>query len=165
MLNIPSHPAPDSGRDLDAEREDLYDAMTRRITIALDVYAEASSARRGSWADASDLDGPPGTIDVDAVLGFAVDLLRGAGDEPLAWLLVECLALRGGPPAKVMEAIIAMRTLHKGGPPPLLYTARAAATAGQIPDVVPRPTIVPTGPTWGSSLFPRPGRGGDRGGA
>jgi hypothetical protein len=138
MISIPDR-SPDRSpdRDLDAEREDLYDRLTRGIAVALEVYAEAALARRRADAaaegrNAFDLPtGPPGSIEIDCALGFAVELLRGAGDEPLAWLIVEAMALRGGPPRKIVDAIIALRTLHQGGPPPLVETARKAAGAAR----------------------------------
>jgi hypothetical protein len=164
MLSIPNH---DPDRDLAAEADDVYDRLTRGISVGLDVHADAATARRRAEAAAEgrtqfDLPpGSPGPIEIDAALGFAVELLRGAGDEPLAWLIVEAMALRGGPPRKILDAIIALRTLHQGGPPPLVETARKAAAAGGARR--PRPTIEPMGPTWGESLHPGPGRDGDRG--
>jgi hypothetical protein len=164
MLTLPK---PDPDRDFDAEREDLYERLTRGITVALDVYADARLAearRRGAGPDESAaIDRPvPPPIAARAALDFAIDLLRAEGREDVAWLIVETLALRGGSPAKVMDAVVALHTLHKGPPPPLVETARkaAAAGAGRRPLQLARPTITPTGPTWGDRLFPGPGRNG-----
>lgn len=116
-----------------------WDRFHDSVAAGLSVYRAERIRRKSRFAEAAAMelpDGPPGPIEIDAAIGFLVDILESAGEPTAALAVLYVAAFLPMTPRRMRDAVEALATC---GVETLGFAAAARAAA--VEPIHGRPTI------------------------